>query len=64
MSVKDPRSDGRTTVGVAASDRVVPVYPARVESPPTPVGAVWIALAVLAILLFLSFGLIWLFGRR
>jgi len=62
--IKDPRSGDRTTVGIVPSDRIIPVYPARVESPLAPAGAGWIVLAVVAILFFLSFGLIWFFLGR
>jgi len=62
--IKDPRADDPTSVGIVASDRIIPVYPARMESPLAPAGAGWIVLAVVAILFFLSFGLIWFFLGR
>ena len=62
--IKAPRADDPTNVGIVASDRIVPIYPARVESAPAPAGAGWIVLAVVAILFFLSFGLIWFFLGR
>ena len=56
--------DDPTRVGIVASDRLIPVYPVRPDSPLAPAGAGWIALAVLTILFFLSFGLIWFFLVR
>jgi len=62
--IKDPRADDPTNVGIVASDRIIPIYPARVESALAPAGAGWIVLTVVAILFFLSFGLIWFFLGR
>src|SRR3989442_3168926 len=62
--IRDPRADDSTNVGIVASDRIIPVYPARVESALAPAGAGWIVLAVFAIPFFLSFGLIWFFLGR
>src|SRR5207247_1704242 len=43
--IKDSRVDDPTRVGIVASDRLIPVYPVRPDSPLAPAGAGWIALA-------------------
>jgi len=52
------------TPGIAASDRVISVYPARTDAMPEPWGTGWVVLAVVAILLLAFFGTVWFFLGR